>query len=486
MNDMTSENELLQASASGNKEAFGDIVRRYQTLVCALTYSMTGDIGVSEELAQETFIRAWKSLRRLDDLSKFRGWLCTIARNLAHTSLRGRRKNAAHSLESAAVLPGHGPGPDDVASEKERQEIVWAAVERVPLRYREPLVLFYRHQQSVSEVAADLDLSESAVRQRLHRGRQLIKAEVSSLVENTLAHSGPSKAFAVAVVAGLPALITPPASAAVAGVAAKATPVAKTLTAAGLSSTILGTILGPILGSFKGLFDAWCIIKNTGSPRERRLLVGGTFLVCVAPVALIGTPMALFRAGVIPEWSYWVCFAGFFVFVGTLIYWVRTRQKQIQVSDGTYPSSESEPARVTSSVVRGIFAGCILGATIWLLLLAWLTKNLASVGGILAFDVLVFVMASAVVPRDPKRYWSAVTLTVCTLVAMMLVIVHFRWTAWMTAYQEPTVHSLKNDVSVWSVNLIAVSLYAALVLAVVWRYVESRKHGNKPEGERHG
>jgi hypothetical protein len=251
-----------------------------------------------------------------------------------------------------------------------------------------------------------------------------------------------------------------------------------------LAGAVLSTILGPILAAFGGLFDTWRIIKNTSSPRERRLLIGGTLLSCMAPVAFIGTPLALFRAGVIPEWSYWLCFAAFFTFVGVLIYWVKTRLKRIQVSDGTHPSSESEPVRVTSSVVRGVFGGCILGATIWLLILAWLTKNLASIGGILAFDILLFVMVSAVVPRDPKRYWSAVILTACTLVAMMLAIVHLHWTAWMAACRQSTVHNLKDDVSVWSANLIVVSLYVALVLAVVWRYVESRKHGNGPDRKR--
>lgn len=477
----TSETELLQASLAGSREAFGAVVQRYQALVCAVTYSATGDVGKSEELAQETFIRAWKNLRQLENPTKLRAWLCTIARNLAHTSARSNRREL-DTLEGAAALPATAPGPEEVASDKERREVVWAAVGRIPVKYREPLVLFYRRQQSVSQVAADLDLSEDTVRQRLCRGRQLIKAEVSSLVEDTLARSGPSKAFALAVIAALPALITRPASAAVVGIAAKGTPAAKTLTTAGLASAVLGTALGPILAVFGGLFHAWRTIKNARSPRQRRLLIGGTLLVCMAPVAFIGTPLALFRAGVIPAWSYWVCFGVFFIFVGTLICWVKTRQKQIQISDGTCRASESEPLPITSSIVRGIFGGSILGATIWLLILAWLTKHLASIGGILAFDVLLFTMVTAVVPRDSKRYWSAVILTVCTLVAVMLAVVNLRWTAWMEAYQQSTVYNLKNDVSVWTINLVVLSLYVALVLVMVWRCAVSRKHENGPDG----
>ena len=85
MDNTTSEAQLLHASAAGNRDAFGTVVRRYQALVCAVAYSATGDVGTSEELAQETFIRAWSNLPQLEDPGKFRIWLCTIARNLANT-----------------------------------------------------------------------------------------------------------------------------------------------------------------------------------------------------------------------------------------------------------------------------------------------------------------------------------------------------------------------------------------------------------------
>lgn len=75
MNGRTSESELLQASAAGDKEAFGQVVQRYQALICALTYSATGDVSRSEELAQETFIRAWRKLQQLESPEKFRAWL---------------------------------------------------------------------------------------------------------------------------------------------------------------------------------------------------------------------------------------------------------------------------------------------------------------------------------------------------------------------------------------------------------------------------
>ncbi len=76
MSDGTSEGELLQASLAGNKDAFGAVVKRYESLVCAITYSATGDIGKSQELAQETFLRAWKARRSFEgDENAAIGWL---------------------------------------------------------------------------------------------------------------------------------------------------------------------------------------------------------------------------------------------------------------------------------------------------------------------------------------------------------------------------------------------------------------------------
>lgn len=395
MNDTTSEAQLLQASVAGSKDAFGAVVRRYQALVCALTYSATGDIGTSEELAQETFIRAWRNLSQLEDLGKFRAWLCTIARNLASTSLRESRKGSAHPLESAAELSAAGPGPDEAVLAKERQEIVWAAVERVPLEYREPLVLFYRRQRSVSEVAADLDLSEETIRQRLHRGRQFIKAEVSSLVEDTLVRSGPGKTFAVAVIAALPATMTSTATAAVADVASKSAPAAKALVAAGLGSAILGAILGllsdVLLGDILGLRLS---LMNPASPREHRLMVRLAVIWLLLFFALLGL-LTLAFVGLIPMWALGSCLAVYFILLLALIVWAKAGQRRIRAEEHT----EHLPTRINWGMLYGGVGGGIFGATGWLLVQAWLANDWVSFGVILAFDILVFFVFTRVYRR---------------------------------------------------------------------------------------
>src|SRR5437773_6401518 len=82
------DSELVGESLSGNRDAFGQIVSRYQSLVCSLAYSATGSLSQSEDVAQDTFIAAWKQLRTLHEPAKLRAWLCGIARNLTNNSLR--------------------------------------------------------------------------------------------------------------------------------------------------------------------------------------------------------------------------------------------------------------------------------------------------------------------------------------------------------------------------------------------------------------
>ena len=81
MQIMAREVKLLKKCLKGDSQAFKAIVTEYQDLICAITFSATANIQQSEELAHQTFINAWKNLSQLKDLSKFRPWLCTIARN---------------------------------------------------------------------------------------------------------------------------------------------------------------------------------------------------------------------------------------------------------------------------------------------------------------------------------------------------------------------------------------------------------------------
>ncbi len=214
--------ELVVETLSGNRDAFSHIVSRYQSLICSLAYSATGSLGQSEDLAQETFITAWKHLGHLREREKLRAWLCGIARNRINGFLRREGREPSHQAESLEYIPesrSPEPLPAEHTMSNEEQAILWRSLERIPEIYREPLVLFYREHQSVEAVAEKLDLTEDAVKQRLSRGRKLLHEQVLAFVEGALERTNPGRAFTLGVLAVLPALSTA-ATASAAGTAA--------------------------------------------------------------------------------------------------------------------------------------------------------------------------------------------------------------------------------------------------------------------------
>ena len=136
--------------------------------------------------SQETFVTAWKQLGDLREPEKLRWWLCRISRNLTCDALRKQGREPIHKaepLEEVEESAAAEPLPSDYTISREEEAILWRSIERIPESYREPLVLFYREHQSVENVAAALDLSEDAVKQRLSRGRKLLHEQVLAFVE---------------------------------------------------------------------------------------------------------------------------------------------------------------------------------------------------------------------------------------------------------------------------------------------------------------
>ena len=247
--------ELVSESLSGNRDAFGQIVAQYQSLICSLAYSATGSLSQSEDLAQETFLAAWKQLADLREPEKLRAWLCGIARNLINYSLRRQGREPSHvaePLETMEEPPSLEPLPPDQAIGREEEAILWRSLERIPEIYREPLVLFYRKHQSIEAVAQGLELSEDAVKQRLSRGRKLLHEQVLAFVEGALERTNPDRAFTAGVLAALPALAaakaaTAGATAAKSGTAIKLLFMTKTTTTLIVAAVAIAAVTTPVV-----------------------------------------------------------------------------------------------------------------------------------------------------------------------------------------------------------------------------------------------
>jgi len=291
--------DLVTRSLIGNSDAFGQIVSRYQSLICSLTYSATGSLGESEDLAQETFITAWKHLRHLREAAKLRAWLCGIARNRIRNFLRreGREPvRQAEVIDAEHESVAHEPIPADHTISKEEASILWRSLERLPEVYREPLILFYREGESVERVAIELELSEDAVKQRLSRGRKLLAEEVTAFVEGALKLSTPGKAFTLGVLAALPLMATSAKAAAIAATAAKGSAVAKTAGFASLFSAIGSPILillGTYLGYKLELDTATSELGREFARKFYRLLAGciAGFMLAIVAFTFLAKPL---------------------------------------------------------------------------------------------------------------------------------------------------------------------------------------------------
>lgn len=199
---MFQENELLRASLAGDRNTFEKIVGRYQSAICAITFSGTGRLDVSEELAQETFVSAWANLHQLRDLSGFRFWLYSIARNALRNYQRQKRP-ASTDVDLAEATTEDTQNPAEILMREEERILLEQAILRLPVKYREPLVLFCRQERSVREAAEVLGLSEATFRTRLHRARKLLKEQIADRLEQTLRQTGPRKGFTKAVMVAI-------------------------------------------------------------------------------------------------------------------------------------------------------------------------------------------------------------------------------------------------------------------------------------------
>ena len=201
-----SDGELIAASQRGERAAFGKLVARYQDVVCAVSYSTTGDWPLSEDVAQDTFIAAWRQLGQLRETARLRPWLCGIARNLARKARRRGAREREHEPDD--VLPAPSGTPFEQTARAETEQVVRDALARIPDGYREALVLFYREGCSVREVADVLGISEAAALQRLTRGRLHLADGVTDLVERSLRAPRRTRYLVGGVLAALPVIAT--------------------------------------------------------------------------------------------------------------------------------------------------------------------------------------------------------------------------------------------------------------------------------------
>jgi RNA polymerase sigma-70 factor, ECF subfamily len=176
---------LMRLVAGGDTSAFEKVIERHQALVAGTAARMLGSNSDVEDIAQQVFIRVWKSARRYVPRAKFTTWLLKITRNLVFNELRRAKRRAQVSLQpepGAEEIPlkdEANPAPDTSLLEDELQRAIEEAIMELPESQRMALVLRRYEQLSYEEIAEVLDLSVPAVKSVLFRARTELRARLS-------------------------------------------------------------------------------------------------------------------------------------------------------------------------------------------------------------------------------------------------------------------------------------------------------------------
>ena len=158
---------------AGDVRAFEGIVRRWQGPLVNMAWRYCRDRGRAEELAQEAFVRAWRGLAGWRREGSFSTWLFALAANVFRSELK-RFPTVTVPMEEIAE-PSHPAGQLHALAAQRSAEAVRRAVLALPVRYREPVVLFYFHEMDLAAAAQALRLPEGTVKARLSRARALLR-----------------------------------------------------------------------------------------------------------------------------------------------------------------------------------------------------------------------------------------------------------------------------------------------------------------------
>lgn len=175
LNDITDE-ELARRGQAGDRQAFGALIDRYWPRVHRWLMGLTRSSQTAEDIAQDTFLKAWRGIAAFAPETSFRAWVFRIAHNGLIDHQRRQRPTA--SMESWEDEPGSEPAPLSHVMHEETRQMIEAACAQLPGSVREAFMLRTQEGLSFAEIAVALHSTEETVRWRVHKARQLLLKEL--------------------------------------------------------------------------------------------------------------------------------------------------------------------------------------------------------------------------------------------------------------------------------------------------------------------
>lgn len=426
--------DLVVAAVAGDRHAFEILVQRHAAVVTGVAFSVCGDFSQSEDIGQEAFIEAWKNLATLHEPGKFSAWICTIVRRRAIDFIRlNRVSRPACSIDAISVElsdPSQQP-PETRMAVQQHQELVWSLLRILPEDYREPMILFYRCGQSTRDVAMALGVNESTVRQRLKRGREMIRVDVTETIRRTLLETAPKAMFSGIVMAGL--------SSSASSVGATVTGSAMTgksmgTVTAAVAPAVGGAVAGSLFGIMGGVFGVWMSWTNCEYESQQKLIVRQTLVFFAAMAVffvLVGVLLIARTQGFINDNGLygWLLTGLIFGFQGYGFVWmirgfrayrragelsklqgepVRERVRQLREKVRQQTRVTNADGTVRYEAFRwnaGGWAGSCLGSLGWMvpLSIGAIRQGSMSAGAVIAVSFFVGILVSVLLWRSRER-----------------------------------------------------------------------------------
>lgn len=177
--------DWVRLALEGDQDAFAELVYMYQDSVYNLCYRMLSERTEAEDAAQETFLKAYLNLQRYDPSRSFKTWVLSIASNHCIDRLRRRRMvwlSIEEPLPPNVSLASDEPQPEETMMFTQRSAAVQELINALSPDYRAAVVLRYWYDYSYTEIADILDTTESAIKSRLFRARQMLSDKLNSQV----------------------------------------------------------------------------------------------------------------------------------------------------------------------------------------------------------------------------------------------------------------------------------------------------------------
>ncbi|MEM7232503.1 MAG: sigma-70 family RNA polymerase sigma factor, partial [Planctomycetota bacterium] len=183
LTSLSTDARLVRRALVGESSAFETLVWRYQRKAFAIVHAIGVRESEREDVVQESFLHAYRSLDRLKDPAAFGAWFLTIVRNLSRTRVTRRRERTTDVLEELQAAE-----PEDIQDIRSELE---QALRSLPDVLREAILLYYYEGKSSRQVARALGVSHTAARSRLKRGRDVLRAHLWSALEEAIREKFP-------------------------------------------------------------------------------------------------------------------------------------------------------------------------------------------------------------------------------------------------------------------------------------------------------